>query len=114
MSRQRVASISDVPPGAVRVVECNGRSLALSNVDGEFAAIDNRCTHDDGPLGEGELRNGRVICPRHGAGFDARTGKVISLPAVRDVASYDVTVDGGDIYIECAAGDGQSEQGESS
>ena len=98
MSRQRVASISDVPPGAVRVVECNGRSLALSNVDGEFAAIDNRCTHDDGPLGEG----------------DARTGKVISLPAVRDVASYDVTVDGGDIYIECAAGDGQSEQGETS
>ena len=59
------------------------------------------CTHDSGPLGEGRLQNGRVICPRHGAAFDARTGKVLTLPAVRDVGAYIVTVDGADIYIEC-------------
>ncbi len=101
MSNQRVASASDVPEGEVRVVECAGRSLALSNVDGDLYAIDNRCTHDNGPLGEGSLRNGRVICPRHGAAFDAKTGKVLSLPAVRDVRAYRVIVDGDDVYVEC-------------
>jgi 3-phenylpropionate/trans-cinnamate dioxygenase ferredoxin subunit len=75
----------------------------VSNVDGELYAIDNRCTHDDGPLGEGKLRNGRVICPRHGAAFDAKTGRVLSLPAVRNVQAFRVTVDGGDVFIDCEA-----------
>lgn len=101
MSKHRVAATSDVPVGEIRVVECDGRSLALSNVDGALYAIDNRCTHDNGPLGEGRLRNGRVICPRHGAAFDARTGKVLSLPAVRSVAAYPVTVDGDDVLVDC-------------
>jgi 3-phenylpropionate/trans-cinnamate dioxygenase ferredoxin subunit len=101
MSRERVASMSDVPAGQVRVVECAGRSLALSNVDGTYYAIDNRCTHDNGPLGEGTLRNGRVICPRHGAAFDAKTGRVVSLPAVRSVNSYEVTVEGDVILVDC-------------
>lgn len=103
MSNERVASASDIPVGEVRVVECGGRSLAVSNVDGELYAIDNRCTHDDGPLGEGKLRNGRVICPRHGAAFDAKTGRVLSLPAVRNVAAFRVTVDGDDVFIDCEA-----------
>jgi 3-phenylpropionate/trans-cinnamate dioxygenase ferredoxin subunit len=77
--------------------------LAVSNVDGELYAIDNRCTHDDGPLGEGKLRNGRVICPRHGAAFDAKTGRVLSLPAVRNVQAFRVTVDGDDVFIDCEA-----------
>lgn len=101
MSRERVASASDVPEGEVRVVECGGRSLALSNVDGELYAIDNLCTHDGGPLGEGKLRRGRVLCPRHGAAFDAKTGKVLTLPAVKSVAAYRVVVDGDDVYVEC-------------
>lgn len=96
--------VADVPAGEVRVVECGGRSLAVSNIDGALYAIDNRCTHDDGPLGEGKLRNGRVICPRHGAAFDARTGKVLSLPAVRSVYSYPVTVEGDDVFIDCDGG----------
>lgn len=96
--------VADVPAGEVRVVECGGRSLAVSNIDGALYAIDNRCTHDDGPLGEGKLRNGRVICPRHGAAFDARTGKVLSLPAVRSVHSYPVTVEGNDVFIDCDGG----------
>ena len=101
MSRERIAAISDVPEGEVRVVECGGRSLALSNVDGELFAIDNVCTHDGGPLGEGRLQRGRVICPRHGAAFDARNGRALTLPAVRGVAAYPVSVEGDAAYVEC-------------
>ena len=101
MTGERVCDVGDIPEGEVRVVECGGRSLALSNVDGELYAIDNVCTHDNGPLGEGRLQRGRVICPRHGAAFDAKTGKVLSLPAVRDVAAYDVTLAGDDVLVEC-------------
>lgn len=105
MSNERVGSTSDFPEGEVRVAQCGARSLAVSNVGGELYAIDNVCTHDNGPLGEGRLRNGRVLCPRHGAAFDARTGKVLSLPAVRSVAAYPVTVDGDEVFIDCDAGE---------
>lgn len=101
VSKERVAGAADVPAGEVRVVQCGEKSLALSNVDGELYAIDNLCTHDNGPLGEGKLRRGRVICPRHGAAFDAKTGKVLSLPAVRSVSAYRVVVDGEDVFIDC-------------
>ncbi len=104
MPPERVASVSDIPEGEVRVVTCaSGRSLAVSNIEGELFAIDNVCTHDDGPLGEGQLRRGRVICPRHGAAFDARTGRALTLPAVRGVNAYDVTVDGEDVLVDCEA-----------
>ncbi|MGE3960282.1 MAG: Rieske (2Fe-2S) protein [Dehalococcoidia bacterium] len=101
VSPHRVAATSDVPEGQVRVVQCGERSLALSNIDGELYAIDNICTHDGGPLGEGALRRGRVICPRHGAAFDAKTGKVLTLPAVKSVNAYRVIVDGDDVLVEC-------------
>ena len=104
MPRERVASVSEIPEGEVRVVTCaDGRSLAMSNVGGELFAIDNVCTHDDGPLGEGRLRGNRVICPRHGAAFDARTGRALTLPAVRGVSAYGVTIDGEDVLVDCAA-----------
>lgn len=100
MSWERVCLVSDVPEGEVRVVTCGSRRLALSNVGGRLYAIDDVCTHDDGPLGEGTLRDGRVICPRHGAAFDACTGEVRSLPAVRDVAAYPVSVDGDEVFVD--------------
>ncbi|MGE3856650.1 MAG: Rieske (2Fe-2S) protein [Dehalococcoidia bacterium] len=101
MSEERVAAASDVPLNEVRVVECAGRSLALSNIDGAYYAIDNVCTHDGGPLGEGRVRNGRILCPRHGAAFDAKTGQVKSLPAVKSVQAYPVIQQGDDLLIEC-------------
>ena len=101
MSKRRICSLTDVAIGEVRVVTCEGRSLALSNVDGSLYAIDNRCTHDNGPLGEGRLARGRIVCPRHGAAFDAKTGTVLSLPAVRSVRAYPVIVEGDDVYVDC-------------
>ena len=83
------------------MVACGDRSLALSNIDGELHAIDNLCTHDDGPLGEGRLQRGRIICPRHGAAFDAKTGAALTLPAVKGVSAYAVSIDGDDVFVEC-------------
>lgn len=103
MTAKRVCAVDDIPEGEVRVVACGARSLALSNVEGQLYAIDNVCTHDDGPLGEGRLQRGRILCPRHGAAFDARTGKVLTLPAVRDVTAYEVTVQGADVLVDCEA-----------
>ena len=103
-SLERVASVGDVPEGEVRVVTCGDRELALSNVNGTLHAIDNVCTHDGGTLGEGRLRGDRVICPRHGAAFDARTGRVLTLPAVKSVRSYPVTLDGDEVLVDLEAG----------
>jgi 3-phenylpropionate/trans-cinnamate dioxygenase ferredoxin subunit len=96
----KVASAKDVAEGQVRVVEANGKRFALCHTaDGGFYAIDDRCTHDDGPLGEGELVDGEVECPRHGARFDVRTGKAMCLPAVGKVNTYPVEVRDGEIFI---------------
>ncbi|MCS7207357.1 MAG: non-heme iron oxygenase ferredoxin subunit [Dehalococcoidia bacterium] len=94
-----VASVRDVPPGTVRVVRAGGESLALCNVNGQFYAVQNLCTHDGGPLGEGELVGYAVECPRHGARFDVRTGTVLALPAVRPIRTYKTRVQGETIEV---------------
>jgi len=103
MTKERVANSAAVPAGEVRVLSCGGRALAVANLDGELYAIDNVCTHDGGPLGEGQLRNGRIICPRHGAAFDPKTGRALTLPAVRSVQTYPTTIEADGIYIDCPA-----------
>ena len=100
MTYERVAARSDVPAGRVRVFEVGERSIALANVDGDFFAIDNLCTHDGGPLGEGTLAGDQVECPRHGARFDVRTGAVRALPAVRPVRTYAVRLDGDEVSVD--------------
>ena len=94
-----VASMNEVPLGRVKVVEVNGRRIALCNVDGELYAIDDLCTHDGGPLDQGELRGDVIECPRHGARFSVRTGKVLALPAAKPVGTYPVQVEGTEIRL---------------
>src|SRR5258708_4681958 len=100
MTLQRVASISDVPAGEVRVFVVDDRSIALANVNGAFYAIDNVCTHDGGPLGEGRLTGDLVECPRHGARFDVKTGQVRAFPAVLPVRAYPVHVEGDNLSVD--------------
>jgi 3-phenylpropionate/trans-cinnamate dioxygenase ferredoxin subunit len=100
MAFEAVAKTGDVPAGAVKVVEAGGRSIALCNLDGSFYAVDNLCTHDNGPLGEGSLFEGSVECPRHGARFDVQTGAVKALPAVRPVRTYPVQVEGDEVSVD--------------
>src|SRR5215203_4236154 len=92
-----VAHEGDVELGKARVVDVGDKRIALCNVDGSIFAIDDVCTHDDGPLGEGELIGHRIECPRHGALFDVRTGKAVTLPAVDPVDTYPVRVTDGAI-----------------
>ena len=95
-----VAKTEDVPPGQARTYEVNGKSIALCNVDGTFYAIDDVCTHDGGPLGEGYLEGDQIECPRHGARFDVKTGRALTLPAVMPVKSYPVQVEDGGVKVQ--------------
>jgi 3-phenylpropionate/trans-cinnamate dioxygenase ferredoxin subunit len=96
-----VARASEISPGTVRVVEVDGRSLCIGHTeDDEWGAIDNVCTHDGGVLGEGELDDGAVECPRHGGRFDLFSGRVLALPPVRPVTAYPTRVDGDEVQVE--------------
>jgi nitrite reductase/ring-hydroxylating ferredoxin subunit len=96
----KVAQTGDLAPGTGKVVQAEGRSIALFNVDGTFFAIDNTCTHRGGPLGEGVLTGGTVECPWHGAQFDVKTGAVTGPPAPSGVRSFPVSVEGSDVVVE--------------
>jgi 3-phenylpropionate/trans-cinnamate dioxygenase ferredoxin subunit len=95
----RVAADTEIAEGQVRVVEARGKSIAICRNGGKLYAIDNLCTHDNGPLGEGELIEGEIECPRHGARFDVQTGKAMCLPAVGYVETYAVDVRDGEIWV---------------
>jgi 3-phenylpropionate/trans-cinnamate dioxygenase ferredoxin subunit len=95
-----VAKATDTPPGTITVHEVDGKRIALCNVNGRFYAIDDVCTHDGGPLDQGELIDNLVECPRHGARFDVTTGRAVVLPAVRPVKTYPVEVDGDDVKVD--------------
>ena len=96
----KVGRVDDIAPGTSMAVELPEASLAIANVDGQFFAIENLCTHDDGPLGEGTLDGFRIQCPRHDAYFDVRTGKALTLPAILDVSCFPVRVQDGDVEVE--------------
>jgi 3-phenylpropionate/trans-cinnamate dioxygenase ferredoxin subunit len=95
-----VARLDQVPPGVLKVFRVKGRRIALSQVDGSFYAIDDLCSHDEGPLGEGALRGDEVECPRHGARFSVKSGAALSLPAVVPVRCHKVRVDGQNIQVK--------------
>ncbi|MBI4313839.1 MAG: non-heme iron oxygenase ferredoxin subunit [Candidatus Omnitrophica bacterium] len=94
------AKKTELPDGHAKVVIVNGRRIALCNVGGQFYAIEDRCSHDNGPLGEGTLSGKLLECPRHGAQFDVTTGKPVTLPAVVPVRRYEVKIQGDDLLVE--------------
>jgi nitrite reductase/ring-hydroxylating ferredoxin subunit len=96
----KVAKTGEIAPGEGKAVDIGARRIALFNVDGTFYAIDDECTHRGGPLSEGMLMREEVTCPWHGAIFDVKSGTVLGSPAPRDVARYNVRVEGEDIEVE--------------
>lgn len=94
-----VTRVEDLKPGQVKVFEVEDEFVAIANVDGEFCAFADVCTHDDGPLVEGELDGRVVICPRHGARFDVCTGQALSLPAVVPLPTFDLRVVEGEVQV---------------
>jgi nitrite reductase/ring-hydroxylating ferredoxin subunit len=100
VAKHRVAKISEIAPGTTRRVVVDSMGVLLCNVGGKIFAIEDVCTHDGGPLDQGELEGECVVCPRHGATFDVRTGDALTLPAVLPVMTFEASVDGDDIYVD--------------
>ncbi len=94
----KVAEVSDLAPGEKMLVEYEDEDIGLFNLDNEFYAISDICTHDDGPLVEGDLEGDWIVCPRHGARFNIKTGEY-TLPAFAPVPRYQVKVQGNDILV---------------
>jgi nitrite reductase/ring-hydroxylating ferredoxin subunit len=95
----RVARVPDVPPDSVVEVSLGEQTYAICNVDGQIWALDGICAHLGGPLGQGNVVDGRVICPWHAWEFDCRTGENCFNPGQR-VATYPVKVEDNDIYLQ--------------
>lgn len=106
MESIRVAGAADIPAGSMRRVEAGGNAVLVANVDGEFYAIANTCSHRGGDLSKGTIQDGIVQCPRHGSKFDVRSGRNLEGPRILGklfiagpVRAYSVTVDGEDVLI---------------
>ena len=96
-----VGAVEELPPGAVKIVREGDLVVGVFNANGELYAIEDRCSHDDGPLAEGDFDPDTciVVCPRHGSEFDVRTGRPRTLPAYIPVDTYAVRVEDGRIKL---------------
>jgi 3-phenylpropionate/trans-cinnamate dioxygenase ferredoxin subunit len=90
---------SELTNGERLFVEVEGKSLVIFNIADQFFAIGDICSHDDGPVGDGDLEGYNVVCPRHGGEFDVRTGQAVQMPAVVDIPAYPVKVADGMIQV---------------
>ena len=102
MAELDVGPVEELPPGSVKIVVAGSIAVGVYNLDGEFYAIEDRCSHDDGPLAEGDfdVEEGYAVCPRHGAHIDIRTGRPLTLPAVESVETFPVSVADGIVRVK--------------
>lgn len=96
----KIGTRKDFEDGKTKVFELDGKHIGVANAEGNFWAFDDICTHDGGTLADGEIFDTDIECPRHGAHFDMKTGKALTLPAVKSISVYPVVVEGEDIYVE--------------
>jgi len=94
----KVATKSEIVPGSAKKIEVNGKEVALFNIDGNFYAVDETCSHRGGPLSEGSVEEKVVTCPWHGWQYDVTTGACLTNPSVSQ-NKYDVKVEGNDILV---------------
>jgi 3-phenylpropionate/trans-cinnamate dioxygenase ferredoxin subunit len=94
-----VARVGEIAEGGVKVVRLDDQPIAIFHLDGGYYAMDDLCTHDGGPLADGQLKGEVIECPRHGARFNVKTGDVLCLPAISPVATYEVKVEGDEIKV---------------
>ncbi|MBI4063980.1 MAG: non-heme iron oxygenase ferredoxin subunit [Elusimicrobia bacterium] len=105
-SKIKLAPESAIKEGQTYVYDVleNKKKVALRRLDGKIYAFEDRCSHDDGELASGPvLENCMIECPRHGARFNIKTGKVLRMPAVVDIETYPVNIKEGDVWIEMPA-----------
>jgi 3-phenylpropionate/trans-cinnamate dioxygenase ferredoxin subunit len=95
----KVASIGEIAPGTCKVADVDDAMVAVFNLDGQYFAIEDVCTHDGGELASGKLEGDQVICPRHGARFCVRTGAVLAPPAYEPVHVFPLRIENGAIEV---------------
>lgn len=95
----RVASITELPDPGKLTCEVDERLVVVIHTGGQFYCIDDVCTHDGGPLGDGKLCGFELACPRHGAKFDVRDGRAVTMPATEGTVAHEVRVSGNDILV---------------
>jgi 3-phenylpropionate/trans-cinnamate dioxygenase ferredoxin component len=102
MAELTVGRVEEIPPGEVKIVRAGELAIGVYNLNGEYYAIEDRCSHDDGPLAEGDFEpeEGVAICPRHGSRFDIRTGRPLTLPAYLPVETFEVKVEDGVVKVD--------------
>ena len=101
MGKIIAGKVSDITPGKMIKVSVDGRDILVANIDGEFFATDDSCTHSGASLSEGKLEGCVVTCGWHAAEFDCKTGKLVKFPAkIRDLTSYKINVESDDVFIE--------------
>ena len=105
MAEFEVCPLDELPPGTMRLVPAGTLTVGVFNCGGSLLAIEDRCSHDDGPLAEGDWDPEAcvVVCPRHGSRFDLETGIPMTLPAFEPVATFPVTVRDGVVFVEVEA-----------
>jgi len=92
---------SDIPPGKLHKVSVDGKEIVVANIDGNYFAMDDTCTHQGASLFDGKLEGSTVTCDWHGAQFDCKSGKLAKFPAkINDLKSYNVVVESDDVFIE--------------
>ena len=101
MGKIIVGKTTDISPGKMIKVSIDGKDVMVANIDGNYCAMDDSCTHSGASLSEGKLDGGKVICGWHKAEFDCKTGKLVKFPAkIRDVASYNVSIESDNVFVE--------------
>ena len=97
-----VCPVEELPPCSVKIVYAGSIAVGVYNLNGQYFALEDRCSHDDGPLCEGDFDpdTGVAICPRHGANIDIRTGRALTLPAVEPVDTFPVHVEDGMVKVD--------------
>jgi nitrite reductase/ring-hydroxylating ferredoxin subunit len=101
MGRIIAGKTSDITPGKMIKVSIDGRDILVANIDGEYCATDDSCTHSGSSLSEGKLDGCTITCGWHAAEFDCKTGKFLKFPVkLRDLTSYDVIVESDNVFVE--------------
>ena len=100
MSYLKICKNAEVAEGEVKTLTTRHGRVGLTRLAGQVCAFEDVCTHDDGPLAEGKLDGEEIICPRHGARFNMRTGQATKMPATEDIEIYPVRVSGDEIEID--------------
>lgn len=96
---QKLCAVNELEENQTIVVETGGKNILVARINGEFYALENCCTHENLPLNGGEVFDGQIQCPHHGARFDIKTGKATQFPAVVELKTYEIKIENNDVLV---------------